>query len=125
MRAISSATAPAVIGSYSQAIRVGETVYISGQIPLNPSTQVLCSEEIGAQIKQVIKNIATICEAAGGTLSDIVKITVYLMDLTHSTLVNDIMATHFEMPYPARAMVQVAGLPRGAKIEMDAILVLR
>ena len=125
MRAISSSAAPAAIGTYSQAIQVGDTVYLSGQIPLDPATQVLCSEEIAPQIKQVIKNMEAICVAAGGTLADIVKITVYLLDLTHSSLVNEIMATYFVMPYPARAMVQIAGLPRGSQVEMDAIMVLR
>ncbi len=125
MRSISSSTAPAVIGTYSQAIKVGDTVYLSGQIPLDPGTQVLCSEDITAQIKQVIKNMDALCMAAGGSLAEIVKLTVYLMDLTHSNLVNEIMAVHFVAPYPARAMIQVAGLPRGAQIEMDAVMVLR
>lgn len=125
MRAIVSSAAPAVIGTYSQAIRVLDTVYISGQIPLNAATQVLCSEDIAMQIKEVIKNIDALCTASGGTLADIVKITVYLMDLGHSSLVNDIMGAYFTVPYPARAMVQVAGLPRGAQIEMDAVMVLR
>ncbi|HVT62565.1 MAG TPA: Rid family detoxifying hydrolase [Legionellaceae bacterium] len=124
MRAISSITAPAVIGAYSQATQAGNTVYISGQIPLNPSTQILCSEEIAPQITQVIKNIEALCIAAGGSLAHIVKITVYLMDLTHSTLVNELMTSHFTAPFPARAMIQVSGLPRGAQIEMDAIMVL-
>lgn len=125
MRAISSEDAPIAIGTYSQAMKVGDTVYLSGQIPLDPGTQVLCSEEIAAQIEQVIKNVEAVCIAAGGNLADIVKMTVYLMDLTHSQLINEIMAKHFEMPYPARVMLQVAGLPRGAKVEMDAIMVLR
>lgn len=125
MRAISSSDAPAVIGTYSAAMKVGDTVYLSGQIPLDPATQMLCSEDIEPQIKQVIKNMETLCVAGGGSLADVVKITVYLMDLTHSTLINEIMATYFSVPYPARAMVQVAGLPRGAKVEMDAVMVLR
>jgi reactive intermediate/imine deaminase len=125
MRAISSPTAPAAIGTYSQAMRVGDTVYLSGQIPLDPATQVLCSEDIALQIKQVIKNVEALCVATGGTLADIVKMTIYMMDLSHFSLVNDIMATHFQTPYPARAVVQVAGLPRGAQVEMDAIMVLR
>ena len=125
MKAISSSEAPVVIGTYSSAIKVGATIYLSGQIPLDPLTQVLCSEEITVQIKQVIKNMEALCVAAGGSLADVVKITVYLMDLAHSTLVNETMAAHFVQPYPARAMVQVAGLPRGAKVEMDAIMVLR
>jgi reactive intermediate/imine deaminase len=125
MKAISSSEAPVVIGTYSSAIKVGATIYLSGQIPLDPLTQVLCSEDITVQIKQVIKNMEALCVAAGGSLADVVKITVYLMDLAHSTLVNETMAAHFVQPYPARAMVQVAGLPRGAKVEMDAIMVLR
>lgn len=125
MRAISSPDAPAVIGTYSAAMKVGDTVYLSGQIPLDPATQMLCSESIEPQIKQVIKNMETLCVAGGGSLADVVKITVYLMDLAHSTAVNEIMANHFSVPYPARVMVQVAGLPRGAKVEMDAVMVLR
>lgn len=125
MRAISSLEAPAVIGTYSQAIKVGDTVYLSGQIPLDSATQVLCSEDISLQIKQVIKNMDVLCVAAGGSLADVVKVTVYLMDLTHSSLVNEIMAVHFVTPYPARVMIQVAGLPRGSQVEMDAIMVLR
>lgn len=124
MREISSSSSPTVIGTYSQAIRVGNTVYLSGQIPLDPKTQILCSEEIVAQVKQVIQNVEALCIAAGGKLADVVKITVYLMDLTHSSIVNDIMAEYFVMPYPARAMIQVAGLPRGAQVEMDAIMVI-
>jgi len=125
MRAISSAAAPAAIGTYSQAIRVGDTVYLSGQIPLDAATQVLCSEDIALQMKQVIKNVDALCVAAGGSLRDVVKITVYMMDLTYFSLVNEIMAQFFTVPYPARAVVQVAGLPRGAQVEMDAIMVLR
>lgn len=124
MRVITSSEAPTAIGTYSQAIKVGHTVYLSGQIPLDPGTQILCSEDITTQIKQVIANMEALCRAAGGSLADIVKLTVYLMDLTHSTLVNEMMATHFVPPYPARVMLQVAGLPRGSKVEMDAIMVL-
>lgn len=125
MRAISSPAAPAVIGAYSPAMRAGDTVYLSGQIPLDPATQVLCSEDFSLQVKQVIKNIEVLCVAAGGTLADIVKITIYVIDLSHFSLINDSMAEHFLEPYPARAVVQVSGLPRGAQIEMDAIMVLR
>jgi len=125
MQAITSTKSPAVIGSYSQAIRAGDTVYLSGQIPLDPQTQVLCSEEIEPQIKQVLHNMEALCAAAGGTLADVVKVTVYVMDLSHSSLVNDAMMAAFAEPYPARAMVQVAGLPRGAQVEMDAVMVLR
>ena len=125
MRAISCPGAPAVIGAYSQAMRVGDTVYLSGQIPLDPATQVLCSEDIALQIKQVIKNIDSLCVAAGGTLADIVKITIYVIDLSHFSLINDSIAAHFLEPYPARAVIQVVGLPRGAQLEMDATMVLR
>ena len=124
MQVISSSNAPAAIGSYSPAIKVGNTVYLSGQIPLDPKTQILCSEDIEAQIEQVIKNLEALCIAAGGKLANVVKITVYLMDLSHSGLVNDSMAKYFPASYPARAMVEVAGLPRGARVEMDAIMVL-
>jgi reactive intermediate/imine deaminase len=124
MQLISSTSGPAVIGTYSPGIKVGNTVYLSGQIPLDPTTQMLCSEDIALQIEQVIKNMEILCIAAGGSLAQVVKITVYLIDLTHSSLVNDIMAAHFVTPYPARVMLQVAGLPRGSQIEMDAIMVL-
>lgn len=125
MQAISTSAAPAAIGTYSQATRVGDTVYLSGQIPLDPLTQVLCSQDITQQIIQVISNIESVCVAAGGTLAQVVKITIYLMDLTHFSLLNDIMATYFKEPYPARAVIQVAGLPKGAQVEMDAVMVLR
>ena len=125
MRQIASSKAPNVIGTYSQAIRVDKTVYISGQIPLDPATQVLCSEDIHAQITQVIQNLEAVCVAAEGSLAEVAKVTVYLMDLTHSTLVNDLMKAYFKEPYPARVTIQVAGLPRGAQIEIDAIMVLR
>lgn len=125
MGAIMSHAAPRVIGAYSQAIRAGNTVYLSGQIPLDPETQVLCSEDIVPQIAQVIRNVEALCAAAGGSLADVVKVTVYLMDLSHSHFVNEAMAVCFSEPYPARAMIQVAGLPRGAQIEMDAVMVLR
>ena len=124
MKAISSSTGPAAIGTYSPAIQAGNTVYISGQIPLDPTTQALCSEEITAQIEQVIKNLDSICVAAGGSLAKVVKITVYLLDLAHFNVVNELMAKYFSVPYPARAVIQVAGLPRGAQIEMDAVMVL-
>ena len=124
MIAISSSAVPGVIGSYSQAIKVGETVYLSGQIPIDPKTQALCSEDFGAQIIQVIANLEALCKAAGGSLADIVKITVYLVDMSHFSLVNELMAEHFSQPYPARAVVQVTALPRGSQIEMDGIMVI-
>lgn len=124
MKAIETALAPAAIGTYSQAIRSGNTVYLSGQIPLDPKTMQLCSEEIRLQIEQVIKNLATVCEAAGGQLSHLVKLTVYLIDLTHFPLVNELMTHYFTEPYPARAAIGVSALPCGAQVEMEGIMVL-
>lgn len=121
---IHSANAPAAIGTYSQAIRVEKTVYLSGQIPLNPTTMLLCSEDITAQIEQVIQNLQAVCEAAGGGLRNLVRVGVFLTDLRHFPLVNEAMARHFTEPYPARAAIGVASLPKGALVEMDGILVL-
>jgi len=116
--------APVVIGSYSQAIRCGETVYISGQIPLIPGDTALCSSDPGVQIDQVIQNLSAICESAGGGLQDIVKLTVFLMDLSHITLVNEAMSHYFPKPWPARAAIGVKALPKDALVEMEAIMVL-
>ncbi len=124
MQSINTELAPAVIGSYSQAIRAGNTVYLSGQIPLDPTTMQLCSDEIRLQIAQVIENLAAVCEAAGGSLSNIVKLTVYLTDLNYFHLINEAMSRSFNQPYPARAAIGVTALPRGAQVEMDAIMVL-
>lgn len=124
MQEICTDSAPAAIGSYSQAIRAGNTVYISGQIALDKDTMSLCSEEIDCQIKKVIENLQAICNAAGGSLANLVKINVYLTDLSHFALVNSAMEQVFVRPYPARALVQVSALPKGAKIEMDAIMIL-
>lgn len=121
---IHSPNAPAAIGTYSQAVRVGKTVYLSGQIPLNPTTMVLCSEDIAQQIEQVIQNLKAVCEAAGSGLQNLVRVGVFLTDLTHFPLVNEAMAKHFTEPYPARAAIGVASLPKGAQVEMDGILVL-
>lgn len=121
---IHTATAPAAIGTYSQAVRAGETVYLSGQIPLDPETMELVAGDIDAQIRQVFDNLAAVAEAAGGGLGDIVKLTVYLEDLGHFPRVNEIMAQYFREPYPARAAIGVAALPRAAAVEMDAILVV-
>ena len=121
-RAIESDRAPAAIGTYSQAIRAGDMVFLSGQIPLDPATMSLVGEDIDAQIRQVLDNLAAVSASAGGTLDDIVKLTVYLVDLAHFGRVNEIMAQYFQAPYPARAAVEVAGLPRGAAVEMDAIM---
>lgn len=121
---IATKNAPAAIGTYSQAIRSGNTVYLSGQIPLSPRTMELVAGDMRAQIEQVFSNLEAVAVAAGGNLSDIVKLNVYLVDLGHFALVNEIMARHFSQPYPARAAVGVASLPRGAPVEMDAVLVL-
>jgi len=120
---IQTAKAPEAIGTYSQAVRVGKTVYLSGQIPLDPDTMNLCSEAIDAQITQVFDNLAAVCVAAGGSLNDVVKLTVYLKDLTHTPRVNDAMARYFSEPYPARVAFGVTALPRGARVEIDAIMV--
>jgi reactive intermediate/imine deaminase len=114
--------APKAIGTYSQAVQVGSTVYISGQIPLDPATMQLVTDDIGAEIRRAFDNAAAIARAAGGSLADAVKLTVYLTDLAHFAKVNEIMATFFREPYPARAAVGVAQLPRGARVEIDCIL---
>lgn len=124
MLAINSSLAPEAIGTYSQAILCGQTVYLSGQIPLDPATMQLCSSDISLQIEQVIKNLSLVCEAAGGSLANIVKLSVYLTDLSHFPLINEAMSRHFTQPYPARAAIGVASLPRGAQVEMDGIMVL-
>jgi reactive intermediate/imine deaminase len=116
--------APAAIGPYSQAIRAGNTVYLSGQIPLDPDTMELVKGDIRAQIRRVFDNLAAVAGAAGGSLANAVRITVYLTDLTHFPIVNEIMKEYFKEPYPARAAIGVAQLPRGAAVEVDGILVL-
>jgi len=116
--------APEAIGTYSQAVKVGDTVYLSGQIPLDPETMTLVGGEIEKQIIKVFENLKAVCEAAGGELQDIVKLNIYLTDLSCFSLVNEVMATYFQTPYPARAAVGVASLPKGAEVEMDAIMVL-
>ena len=115
---------PKVIGTYSQALKVGATVYLSGQIPLVPATMELDGGDTRAQIRRVFENLKAVAAAAGGSLADVVKLNVYLTDLAHFPLVNEIMAQYFTEPYPARAAVGVAALPRGAAVEMDAIMVL-
>jgi len=122
---INTHLAPQAIGTYSQAVRVNDTVYLSGQIPLVPETMLLVEGEISLQINQVFANLKAVAEAAGGTLSDIVKLNVFLVDLSHFPIVNEIMGRFFEEPYPARAAVGVAALPKGAEVEMDAIMVLK
>jgi len=121
---INTEAAPAAIGTYSQAVRVGDTVYLSGQIPLVPQTMALVEGDMQAQIRQVLRNLAAVAGAAGGSLGEVVKLNVFLTDLTHFPLVNQVMAEFFSEPYPARAAVGVAALPKGAAVEMDAILVL-
>ena len=115
--------APKAIGTYSQAVRTGDTVYCSGQIGLDPKTMQM-ADGIDAQIRRVFDNLQAVAEAAGGTLNDAVRFTVYLTDLKHFTKVNEVMATYLKEPYPARAAVCVASLPRDALVEIDAILVL-
>lgn len=121
-KAIEAADAPAAIGTYSQAIRVGDTVYVSGQIPLDPDSGELVGGDIRAQIDRVFRNLAAVAEAAGTSLQNAVKVTVYLTDLTHFATVNEVMEEHFDEPYPARAALGVASLPKGAEVEADAIL---
>jgi reactive intermediate/imine deaminase len=116
--------APGAIGTYSQAVRVGDTVYVSGQIPLDPATGQLVAGDIEAEIRRVFENLKAIAAAAGGSLAEVAKLTVFLTDLGHFGKVNEIMATYFSEPYPARAAVGVAALPRGARVEMECILAL-
>ncbi|CDH46681.1 MAG: RidA family protein [Candidatus Competibacteraceae bacterium] len=116
--------APAAIGTYSQAVKVGATVYLSGQIPLDPATLQLVNGGMDTQIRRVFDNLAAVAGAAGGNLADTVKLNVFLTDLSHFALVNQIMAEYFLPPYPARAAIGVAALPRDAQVEMDAVLVL-
>ena len=121
---IATQSAPQAIGPYSQGIKAGNTVWISGQIPLDPISMTLVEGDIAAQAEQVFTNLAAIAEAAGGTLNNTVKVNISLTDLSDFDAVNTVMASHFEAPYPARACVQVAALPKGADIEVEAILVL-
>ena len=121
---ISTDAAPKAIGTYSQAIRVGDTVYLAGQIPLVADTMELVSSAIDAQIEQVISNLSAVAEAAGGSLDEFVRVTVFLTDLGDFAEVNEAMARHFTEPYPARAALGVSTLPRGALVEMDAVMVL-
>ena len=121
---IHTESAPAAIGTYSQAVKVNNTVYLSGQIPLVPETMVLIEGDISAQIDQVFKNLSAVCEASGGDLSNIVKLNIFLTDLGNFPTVNEIMAQYFQQPYPARAAIGVAALPKGVGVEMDAVLVI-
>ncbi|MDP6197575.1 MAG: RidA family protein [Porticoccaceae bacterium] len=117
-------SAPAAIGTYSQAVKVNNTVYLSGQIPLDPESMTLVEGDISAQIHQVFKNLNAVCEASGGDLSHLVKLNIFLTDLEHFALVNEIMSQYFPQPYPARAAIGVSQLPKGAQVEMDGILVI-
>jgi len=121
---IKTGNAPQAIGTYSQAIKADNTVYLSGQIPLVPETMMLESGDMSAQIRRVFENLAAVAKAAGGSFQDVVKLNVFLTDLAHFPLVNETMAQYFREPYPARAAIGVAALPKGAAVEMDAIMVL-
>ena len=123
-QAIHTEHAPSAIGAYSQALRAGDTVYLSGQIPLLPSTMEIVPG-VGEQIHQVFRNLSAVAEAAGGSLDQVVKLTVYLTDMSHFARVNEIMAQYFDPPFPARAALGVAALPKGAGIEVEGIMVLR
>ena len=117
--------APRAIGTYSQAVRINDTVYLSGQIPLIPETMEIIEGDISVQIRQVFDNLKAVVDAAGGDFFDIVKLNVFLTDLSHFPIVNEIMAEYFSQPYPARAVVGVAALPKGVSIEIDAIMNIR
>ena len=121
---ISTEQAPAAIGTYSQAIKAGNTVYLSGQIPLVPATMQMVEGGFEAEAVQVFENLKAVCEAAGGSLADIVKLNIFLTDLGNFATVNEVMGRYFQQPYPARAAIGVAALPRGAQVEMDGILVI-
>lgn len=121
---ISTDKAPQAIGTYSQAVKVGKTVYLSGQIPLIPETMEMVEGDMEAQIVRVFDNLTAVAEAAGGSLQDIAKLNIFLTDLSHFPLVNEVMARYFETPYPARAAIGVAALPKNAGVEMDGVMEL-
>lgn len=121
---IQTDNAPAAIGTYSQAVKAGDTVYLSGQIPLDPETMEVVGGDIATSIRRVFDNLTAVCEASGGKLQDIVKLNIYLTDLGNFATVNELMATYFQEPYPARAAIGVAALPKGVGVEMDAVMVL-
>jgi reactive intermediate/imine deaminase len=123
-QAVHTGRAPEAIGTYSQAVRAGDWIYLSGQIPLDPQTMELVDGDVADQVRRVFDNLSAVARAAGGGLDDVVKLTVYLTDLTHFPTVNEVMADYFVRPYPARAAVGVAALPKGAAVEMDAVLYL-
>jgi reactive intermediate/imine deaminase len=122
MKPISTPDAPAAIGTYSQAVRAGDTVYLSGQIPLDPKTMKIVEGDFEAQAKRVFDNLRAVCRAAGGDFDKVVRITVYLTELGNFAKVNEVMATYFKEPYPARAAIGVASLPRGSAVEIDAVM---
>ncbi|WP_025820967.1 RidA family protein [Shewanella marina] len=121
---IATEAAPQAIGTYSQAVRVRDTVYLSGQIPLVAETMTLVSDDFEAQVNQVFHNLDLVCQAAGGSLNDIVKLNIYLTDLSHFALVNEVMGRYFNQPYPARAALGVKQLPKDAQVEIDGIMEL-
>jgi reactive intermediate/imine deaminase len=121
---ISTEEAPAAIGTYSQAVRAGNLVFLSGQIPLDPETMQLVAGDVAAQTRRVFDNLAAVAAAAGGTLGDLVKVTVYLKDLGNFQTVNEVMAAYIDPPYPARAAIGVADLPRGAAVEVEGVMLL-
>lgn len=121
---ISTAKAPQAIGTYSQAVKTGNTVYLSGQIPLVPETMQMVSGDIEHQIRRVFDNLSAVAEAAGGSLADVAKLNIFLVDLSHFAKVNEVMAEYFSEPYPARAAIGVASLPKDAGVEMDAVMEL-
>ena len=121
-KAISTPDAPGAIGTYSQAVRAGDTVYLSGQIPLDPKTMKIVEGDFEAQARRVFDNLRAVCRAAGGDFDKVVRITVYLTDLANFAKVNEVMATYFKEPYPARAAIGVASLPRGSAVEIDAVM---
>jgi reactive intermediate/imine deaminase len=123
-QSISTTDAPAAIGPYSQATRAGNMVFLSGQIPLDPATGELVAGDIGAQARRAFDNLRAVCEAAGGSLDDVARVGLYLTDLAQFAVVNAVMAEYFAQPYPARSTVEVAGLPKGAAFEVDAVMVL-
>ena len=122
MKPISTPEAPAAIGTYSQAVRAGDTVYLSGQIPLDPKTMKIVEGDFEAQARRVFDNLRAVCRAAGGDFDRVVRVTVYLTDLANFAKVNEIMSQNFKEPYPARAAIGVASLPRGSLVEIDAVM---
>lgn len=119
---INTENAPSAIGTYSQAVKVGNTVYLSGQIALVPATMEVISDDFEEQAQQVFKNVVSVCEAAGGSINDMVKVNIFLTDLSNFAKVNEIMSQYFTEPYPARAAIEVAGLPKGVAIEIDGVM---